>query len=159
MLARFAAGVRFAEPPLETPIRAPACQPTAQGPRTFVPLAFQSGEAFQFDWSEDWAVLGGERTKLQVAHVKRSHSRAFLVRAYRLQTHEMLFDAHHHAFRVLELQRMGRRIRRRQDDHGALDRLIQHRHVRETGNDSFRFKASTAITKGRKGKHDALTKA
>jgi transposase len=71
------------------------------GRRTFVPLAFQSGEAFQFDWSEDWAVLGGERTKLQVAHFKLSHSRAFLVRAYRLQTHEMLFDAHHHAFRVL----------------------------------------------------------
>jgi transposase len=71
------------------------------GRGTFVPLAFQSGEAFQFDWSEDWAVLGDERTKLQVAHFKLSHSRAFLVRAYRLQTHEMLFDAHHHAFRVL----------------------------------------------------------
>ncbi len=52
------------------------------------------GEAFQFDWSEDWAVLGGERTKLQVAHTKLSHSRAFIVRAYLLQTHEMLFDAH-----------------------------------------------------------------
>ena len=36
----------------------------------FVPLVFQPGEAFQFDWSEDWAVPGGERTKLQVAHVK-----------------------------------------------------------------------------------------
>ena len=71
------------------------------GRRTFVPLAFQPGEAFQFDWSEDWAALGDERTKLQVAHFKLSHSRAFLVRAYLLQTHEMLFDAHHHAFRVL----------------------------------------------------------
>jgi len=71
------------------------------GRGTFVPLVFQSGEAFQFDWSEDWAMLGGERTKLQVAHFKLSHSRAFLVRAYLLQTHEMLFDAHHHAFRVL----------------------------------------------------------
>ncbi len=65
-----------------------------------MPLVFQPGEAFQFDWSEDFAVLGGERTKLQVAHVKRSHSRAFLLRAYPLQTHEMLFDAHVHAFRV-----------------------------------------------------------
>jgi hypothetical protein len=26
------------------------------------------GEAFQFDWSEDWAIIAGERTKLQVAH-------------------------------------------------------------------------------------------
>lgn len=71
------------------------------GRGTFVPLAFEAGEAFQFDWSEDWAVLGGERTKLQVAHFKLSHSRAFFLRAYPLQTHEMLFDAHVEAFRVL----------------------------------------------------------
>ena len=74
-------------------------QTTGRG--VFVPLAFEPGEAFQFDWSEDWAVIGGERTKLQVAHFKLSYSRAFLVRAYLLQTHEMLFDAHAHAFRVL----------------------------------------------------------
>jgi transposase len=73
-------------------------QTTGRG--TFVPLAFRPGEAFQFDWSEDYAVLGGERTKLQVAHIKLAHSRAFLVRAYLLQTHEMLFDAHWHGFRV-----------------------------------------------------------
>ena len=70
------------------------------GRGVFVPLAFQPGEAFQFDWSEDWAIVGGERIKLQVAHVKLSYSRAFLVRAYLLQTHEMLFDAHYQAFRV-----------------------------------------------------------
>lgn len=70
------------------------------GRGTFVPLVFGTGEAFQFDWSEDWAVLAGERTKLQVAHFKLSHSRAFLVRAYLLQTHEMLFDAHNNAFRM-----------------------------------------------------------
>ena len=73
-------------------------QTTGRG--TFVPLSFRPGEAFQFDWSEDFAVVGGERTKLQVAHIKLSHSRAFLLRAYPLQTHEMLFDAHWHAFRV-----------------------------------------------------------
>ena len=71
------------------------------GRGTFVPLAFEPGEAFQFDWSEDWAIIGGERTKLQVAHTKLSYSRAFVVRAYPLQTHEMLFDAHNHAFRAL----------------------------------------------------------
>ncbi|MFM9162135.1 MAG: IS21 family transposase, partial [Methylocystis sp.] len=74
-------------------------QTTGRG--TFVPLVFQPGEAFQFDWSEDWAVISGERIKLQVAHFKLSHSRAFFLRAYLLQTHEMLFDAHYHAFRVL----------------------------------------------------------
>lgn len=67
----------------------------------YVPLVFAPGEAFQFDWSEDWAVIAGERVKLQIAQFKLSHSRAFLLRAYPLQTHEMLFDAHNHAFQVL----------------------------------------------------------
>ena len=67
----------------------------------FVPLVFQPGEAFQFDWSEDWAIIAGKQAKLQVAHTKLSHSRAFIVRAYLLQTHEMLFDALTQAFRVL----------------------------------------------------------
>ena len=71
-------------------------QTTGRG--SFVPLSFAPGEAFQFDWSEDWATVAGERMKLQVAHFKLSHSRAFLLRAYPLQTHEMLFDAHNHAF-------------------------------------------------------------
>ncbi len=71
------------------------------GKRAYVPLVFAAGEAFQFDWSEDWAFIGGERVKLQVAQFKLSHSRAFFLRAYLLQTHEMLFDAHAHAFRAL----------------------------------------------------------
>ena len=73
-------------------------QTTGRG--TFVPLHFDPGDAFQFDWCEDFAVLGGERTKLQMAHIKLSHNRAFLLRAYPLQTHEMLFDAHWHGFRI-----------------------------------------------------------
>lgn len=71
------------------------------GRGTFIPLTFAPGDAFQFDWSEDWAVLGGVRTKLQVAQLKLAYSRAFILRAYPLQTHEMLFDAHLHAFRLL----------------------------------------------------------
>ncbi len=71
------------------------------GKGTFVPLVFAPGEAFQFDWSEDWVVIGDERTKLQVAHFKLCHSRAFMLRAYPLQTHEMLFDAHNHALIAL----------------------------------------------------------
>ena len=38
-----------------------ATRTTGRG--TFVPLAFAPGEAFQFDWSEDWCVIGGERTE------------------------------------------------------------------------------------------------
>ena len=68
------------------------------GRGVYVPLTFAPGEAFQFDWSEDWACIAGERTKLQIAHFKLSHSRVFILRAYLLQTHEMLFDAHNHAF-------------------------------------------------------------
>lgn len=71
------------------------------GRGTFVPLAFAPGEAFQFDWSEDYAVLAARPVKLQVAHTKLAHSRAFIVRAYPMQTHEMLFDALAEAFRVL----------------------------------------------------------
>lgn len=73
---------------------------TGRGP--FVPLVFAPGEAFQFDWSEDWAVIGGERQKVAVAQFKLSHSRAFILRAYPGMTHEMLFDAHNHAFEVLD---------------------------------------------------------
>jgi transposase len=66
--------------------------------RTYVPLQFQPGEAFQFDWSEDWIKINGVSTKLQVAHFKLSYSRAYYMRAYLTQSHEMLFDAHYHAF-------------------------------------------------------------
>lgn len=67
----------------------------------FVPLRFAPGEAFQFDWSEDWVVMNGAKTKLQIAHFKLSHSRAFMLRAYPLQGHEMLFDAHFHSLSAL----------------------------------------------------------
>lgn len=68
---------------------------------TFIPLCFAPGEAFQFDWSEDFAVINGTNTKLQVAHFRLAYSRAFVMRAYLLQSHEMLFDAHYHGLRVL----------------------------------------------------------
>jgi transposase len=51
------------------------------GRGTFIPLTFAPGEAFQFDWSEDWAVIAGVKTKLQVAQLKLSYSRAFFLRA------------------------------------------------------------------------------
>ena len=68
--------------------------------QVYVPLEFAAGEAFQFDWGENYAFIDGRKTKLQVAHFKLSHSRAFILRAYLTQSHEMLFDAHNHAFRV-----------------------------------------------------------
>ena len=66
--------------------------------RAFVPLKFQLGEAFQFDWSTEYAFVGGLRRRLDVAHTKLCASRAFWITAYPTQSHEMLFDAHARAF-------------------------------------------------------------
>ena len=66
--------------------------------RAFVPLKFQLGEAFQFDWSTEYAFVGGLRRRLEVAHTKLCASRAFWLTAYFSQSHEMLFDAHAQAF-------------------------------------------------------------
>ena len=67
----------------------------------FVPLAFELGEAFQFDWSEEGLVVGGVYYRAQVAHMKLCASRAFWLVAYPSQGHEMLFDAHTRSFTAL----------------------------------------------------------
>ena len=36
-------------------------------------FAFEPGEALQVDWSENWAIIGNEGTKLQVADTKLSY--------------------------------------------------------------------------------------
>ena len=64
----------------------------------FVPLTFVHGEAFQFDWSCEYAWIGGLRRRLEVAHCKLASSRAFWLVAYFTQSHEMLFDAHTKSF-------------------------------------------------------------
>ena len=48
----------------------------------FVPLHFALGEAFQFDWSEEWLVIGGIHRKILAAHTKLCASRAFMICAY-----------------------------------------------------------------------------
>ena len=69
--------------------------------KAFVPLAFELGEAFQFNWSEEGLVIGGIYRRLQVAHMKLCASRAFWLVAYPSQGHEMLFDAHTRSFAAL----------------------------------------------------------
>lgn len=68
----------------------------AQAPRrqAYVPLVFDLGGAFQFDWSCEYVFVGGLRQRLEVAHVKLNASRAFWLVAYPTQRHEMLFDTH-----------------------------------------------------------------
>ena len=69
-----------------------------QSKSTYVPLKFTLGEAFQFDWSEEWLVIGGIQRKVMAAHTKLCASRAFMLSGYPSQSHEMLFDAHTRAF-------------------------------------------------------------
>jgi transposase len=74
---------------------------SGSGKASFVPLKFQLGEAFQFDWSEESLMIGGIHRKIQVAHTKLCASRAFYLSAYPTQTQEMLYDAHTKAFTAL----------------------------------------------------------
>ena len=64
----------------------------------YVPLTFEPGEAYQFDWSHEIVVLGGVTTTVKVAHLRLCHSRMPFVRAYPRETQEMVFDAHNRAF-------------------------------------------------------------
>ena len=43
----------------------------------YVPLQFEWGEAFQFDWSEEGIVIGGVYRRIRLAHMKLCASRAF----------------------------------------------------------------------------------
>jgi len=67
----------------------------------FVPMSFEMGEAFQFDWSCEYLFVGGMRKRLEASHTKLAASRAFMLTAYFSQAHEMLFDAHARAFAAL----------------------------------------------------------
>ncbi len=64
----------------------------------YVPLSFDPGEAYQFDWSHEIIVIDGVTTTVKVAHVRLCHSRMVFVRAYPRETQEMVFDAHDKAF-------------------------------------------------------------
>ena len=36
----------------------------------YVPLKFELGDAFQFDWRDEWLMVGGIHRKIQAAHTK-----------------------------------------------------------------------------------------
>lgn len=64
----------------------------------FIPLAFEAGEAFQFDWSYEQIELGGANVQIKVAHLRLCHSRMPFCVAYTRETLEMVLDAHVRAF-------------------------------------------------------------
>jgi transposase len=67
----------------------------------FIPQSFDPGEAYQFDWSHEHVVIGGEEQVVKVAHLRLCHSRAFFLVAYPRESQEMVFDAHARAFAFL----------------------------------------------------------
>lgn len=48
---------------------------------TFIPLMFQPGEAYQFDWSHEIVLNSGVTVKVKVGHVRLCHSRMMFARA------------------------------------------------------------------------------
>ena len=64
----------------------------------FVPLSFEPGEAYQFDWSHETVLMRGATTKVKVAHFRLCHSRMPFLAAYPREKQEMVFDAHDRAF-------------------------------------------------------------
>src|SRR6056297_553593 len=59
----------------------------------FIPLHFAAGDALQFDWSEEYVLLGGVQHKVHVAHFRLCHSRKPFVVAYMNEKQEMVLDA------------------------------------------------------------------
>jgi transposase len=64
----------------------------------FIPLSFDPGEAFQFDWSYEQIELGGFNIKIKIAQFRLCHSRMPFCIAYMRETLEMVLDAHIKAF-------------------------------------------------------------
>ena len=64
----------------------------------FIPLRFDPGEAYQFDWSYEQVELGGVCVRVKVAHFRLCHSRMPFCIAYTRESLEMVLDAHVHAF-------------------------------------------------------------
>lgn len=66
--------------------------------QAYVPLYFSPGEAYQFDWSEEVAEIGGIVQTVKAAQFRLCFSRRFIVITYPRETQEMMFDAHDKAF-------------------------------------------------------------
>ena len=66
--------------------------------KAFIPLEWDPGDAFQFDWSYEDVELGGVPVKVKVAHFRLCHSRKPYCVAYTRECLEMVLDAHIRAF-------------------------------------------------------------
>ena len=64
-----------------------------------VPLTFDPGEAYPFDWSHEYAVIVGATVRVKAAHMRLCHSRVFLVQIFPREGQEMAFEAHERSLR------------------------------------------------------------
>ena len=71
----------------------------AKGKQVFIPLNFEPGKAFQFDWGEEEICLNGEIIKVKAARIKLCYSRHTLVIVYPNEQLEMVMAAHTEAFK------------------------------------------------------------
>src|SRR5208282_4286058 len=70
----------------------------AAGAQAYIPLTFEPGEAYQFDWSHETILMNGVTMVVKAAHMRLCHSRMPFVRVYPRESQEMVFDAHDRAF-------------------------------------------------------------
>lgn len=68
------------------------------GREVFIPQSYDWGVEAQVDWYEAWAILGGERTELQVFEMRSMASGAAYHRAYTHATQQAFLEAHELAF-------------------------------------------------------------
>ncbi len=68
----------------------------------FVPQSYEWGVEAQVDWYDGWAVLGGERIKLQVFEMRSMASGGAYHRAYTHATQQAFLEAHERAFRYFD---------------------------------------------------------
>lgn len=66
--------------------------------KAFIPLEYDPGDAFQFDWSYEQLSLGGIQVSVKIAQFRLCHSRKPFCIAYTREALEMVLDAHSHAF-------------------------------------------------------------
>jgi transposase len=72
------------------------------GTKAFVPLEYEPGDAFQFDWSYEKVELGGVPVEVKVAHFRLCNSRKPYCVAYTRESLEMVLDAHVRAFEFFD---------------------------------------------------------
>jgi transposase len=64
----------------------------------YIPLEYDPGEAFQFDWGEVTAYIGKKLVVLQLGVIELCYSRHFYARVYPCQKQELMLDVHRRAF-------------------------------------------------------------